>query len=38
MLLVFQRNRVIPDDGISEMLDELDQISRMITALSRSLD
>jgi four helix bundle protein len=38
MLLVFQRNQVIPEEGIPEMLDELDQICRMITALSRSLD
>jgi four helix bundle protein len=38
MLLVFRRNRVIPEDGIPELPDELDQICRMITSLSRSLD
>jgi four helix bundle protein len=38
MLLVFQRNRVIAPDNFAELLSELDQICRMITALSRSLD
>jgi four helix bundle protein len=37
MLLVFRRNKVLPDENIPELLDEIDQICRMITALSRSL-
>jgi four helix bundle protein len=35
---VFRRNSVLPEDGIPDLLDELDQICRMITALSRSLE
>ncbi len=37
MLLVFRRNMLIPDENIPDLLDELDQICRMITAFSRSL-
>jgi four helix bundle protein len=38
MLLVFRRNRVLPDQNIPALVDELDQICRMITAFARSLD
>ena len=38
MLLVFQRNQIISPDGFSELLKELDEICRMITSFSRSLD
>jgi four helix bundle protein len=38
MLLVFRRNQWIPADNTPEVLDELNQICRMITALSRSLE
>jgi four helix bundle protein len=37
MLLVFRRNRVLPEENIPDLVDELDQICRMITAFSRSL-
>jgi four helix bundle protein len=38
MLLVFRRNRVVAAEDFPRLLSELDQICRMITALSRSLD
>lgn len=38
MLLIFKRQSLIPTEKVSGLLDELNQICRMITGLYRSLD
>jgi four helix bundle protein len=37
MLLIFAREQLIPDDTKIEVLQDLDELSRMITAFSKSL-